>query len=127
MRPIALGCAEAQASVTMRPELATMTERVAALRERSAAPAAAEAVLDEIEDALAEGYAQALAGDAWSMRSEQRLHDLISSVDPVRGGDLRTLAGDHTRFQHDLIELRRELAALRRERDRLRATTQASA
>lgn len=111
----------------MRPQLAPMTARVAALREQWPAPAEIEAVLVEIEDALAEGYAQALAGDAWSLRSEQRLQDLISDVDaPVRGRELRTLARDHASFQLDLVDLRRELAALRRDRDRLRAATQAT-
>lgn len=105
----------------MRPQLATMTERVAALRSRSADSASVDGLLDEIEDALAEGYAHALAGDAWSMASEQRLHELISDADvPVRGGELRRLAGEHAAFQRDLIELRRQLAALRHHRDGLR-------
>lgn len=104
----------------MPPELAAITERISALRGRSTDPANAAPLLDEIEDALAVGYAHALAGDAWSMRSEQRMQDLISDADiPVRGHELRRLARDHARLQRDLITLRRELAQLRRDRDRL--------
>ena len=106
----------------MRQELAEMTERVSALHGRAASSTPAEPLLDEVEDALAAGYAQALAGDAWSMATEQRLHELISDPDvPVRGRELRKLAGEHAACQRDLIDLRRELAALRDERDRLRS------
>jgi hypothetical protein len=112
----------------MRPDLTTVIERVAELRERAHAGAPDVRLLAEIEDTLTEGYAHALAGDAWSMRSEQRLHELISDADsPVRGRELRSLAGEHARFQNDVMSLRRELAALRHDRDRLAATHAASA
>lgn len=113
----------------MRPDLATVIDRVAALRERAHMDAPDGRLLAEIEDTLTEGYAHALAGDAWSMRSEQRLHELISDAAdaPVRGRELRSLAGEHARFQNDVMALRRELAELRHERDRLAATHAASA
>ena len=99
-----------------------MIERVAALRVDLRGRTPGEALLAQIEDTLTEGYAHALTGDAWSMRSEQRLHDLISnSESPVRGRELRALAYEHARFQGDVIALRRELAELRHDRDRLRA------
>lgn len=106
----------------MAPDLATMIERVAALRAQVRARSGG-ALLAEIEDTLTEGYAHALSGDAWSMRSEQRLHDLIHSESPVRGRELRALAYEHARFQGDVIALRRELAELRHDRDRLQAGT----
>lgn len=106
----------------MRPDLATMIERVAALRREVRGRMSGDALLAEIEDTLTEGYAQALSGDAWSMRSEQRLHDLISDPEsPLRGREIRTLATEHARFQNDVIALRRELAELRDDRDRLQA------
>lgn len=99
-----------------------MIERVAALRAGVRGRTSRDALLAEIEDTLTEGYAHALSGDAWSMRSEQRLHDLISNPEsPVRGRELRALTYEHARFQSDVIALRRELAELRNDRDRLRA------
>lgn len=109
--------------MTMRPDLATMIRRVEAMRARLATVAAAdEALLESVEDMLTEGYAHALDGDAWSIRSEERLHELISDTDsPVRGRELRMLAADHARCQHEVITLRRELAELRHDRERVPA------
>ena len=105
-----------------------MIERVAALRARARGRRASETLVAEIEDTLTEGYAHALTGDAWSMRSEQRLHDLINDAEsPMRGRELRALTTEHASFQRDVVALRRELAALRQDRDRLRADSHASA
>lgn len=99
-----------------------MIERVAALRELARGRPADAALLAKIEDTLTEGYAHALSGDAWSTRREQRLHDLVSdATSPVRGRELRALASEHAYVQRDVVALRRELAELRHERDRLRA------
>ena len=104
----------------MRPDLATMTERVTLLRQHCAAGAPVPALLEQIEDVLSEGYGEALAGDAWSISSEKRLQQLISERgQPFRGQRLRWLAYEHARFQRELIGLRRELAELRRDRERL--------
>ena len=106
----------------MSPDLKVMTERVMRLREDLARRPRSRALLEEIEDVLTEGYARALTGDAWSTRTEQRLHELINDVDaPLHGRDLRAIATDHAGFQRDLIELRRELTELWHARDRLRA------
>ena len=103
-----------------------MTERVAALRVHLRGKAPGDRLLAQIEDTLTEGYAHALSGDAWSTRSEQRLHDLISDAEsPMRGRELRALANEHASFQSDVVALRRELAALRQDRDRLRAGSHA--
>jgi len=81
----------------------------------------------EIDDALSEGYAQALAADAWLMRTEQRLHELIDDASlAARGRDLRALSGELARVQRRLAELRRELEALRRDNDRLRTRSHVS-
>ncbi len=108
----------------MHPDLARMIERVHALHEQARDRAGVDrALLEKIEDVLTEGYARALEGDAWSMRSEQRLHELIDGDgdSPVRGRELRTLATEHARFQNEVMALRRELAELRHDRDRLHA------
>ncbi len=45
----------------------------------------------EIEYIVREGYAEALMGDAWSIESEQRLHDLIDDAEsPTCGRERRT-------------------------------------
>lgn len=84
------------------------------------------ALLERIEDALSEGYGVALEGDAWSLHSAERLHEIISDTrTPVRGRAVRTIATEHARFKRDLIALRCELAQLRRQRDRLYARSHA--
>lgn len=107
----------------MQPDLASMTERVTLLRRHCAVGgrAAATALLEQIEDVLSEGYGEALAGDAWSISTENRLEQLIKEPDQAfRGQRLRSLAHEHARFQRELVALRRALAELRCDRDRLR-------
>lgn len=114
----------------MRPDLATMIGRVEVLRRqiRGRADSMDTTLLAQIEDMLTEGYAHALDGDAWSMRSEERLHELISdSGSVVRGRELRQLAAEHARFQREIVALRRELAELRHDRDRMQALARSSA
>ena len=104
----------------MRPDLTPAIQRVTQLREEAARPAPRASLLDEIEDALSEGYAHALEGDEWSMATEQRLHELMTDPDvPARARSLRELASEHARFQCTVMRLRTDLAALRRDRDRL--------
>lgn len=99
-----------------------MIERVTRLREQCADGASQEALLEQIEYVLSEGYAQALAGDAWSISTEERLQQLIEGPgEPFRARRLRALAYEHGQFQRELVALRRELAELRRDRDRLGA------
>ncbi len=99
-----------------------MIDRTARLRAASAGAGSSEALLEEIEDALCAGYAEALTGDAWSMRTEQRLRELVDDVLTATGGrELRAVAKEHARFQGELVALRRHLAELRHNRDRLRA------
>jgi len=104
----------------VRPDLLDITQRVARLRGDTVGGDASPELLARIEDALSEGYGRALTGDAWSMRTEARLQEIISDTStPVRGRALRTIATEHAQFERDLIGLRRELAELRRDRDRL--------
>ena len=104
----------------MRPDLRTTIERVTLLREQCRRGAPPETLLEQIEDVLSEGYGEALAGDAWSISSEERLQQLITCADePFRARRLRLLAFEHAQFQRDLVALRRELAELRHYRKRL--------
>jgi len=104
----------------MRPDVQTATDRVIAIRAHLRSDPAREGALQECDDALSEGYAQALAGDAWLAHAEQRLHELIDDTSiPVRGRDLRVLVREHREVERSVIELRRELDGLRRQHDRV--------
>lgn len=106
----------------MSPDLAAMIERVARLRDELQTRRPSAALLAEIDDVLTAGYARALNGDAWSTRTEERLHELIyDSTAPLRARELRAIATDHAGFQRDLVELRSRLTELWNERSRLQA------
>jgi hypothetical protein len=109
----------------MPPDLSTISDRVAALHAAAAGDVREDGVLAAIEDALTAGYAWALDGDAWSIATEDRLHELM--CDPAASGELGALAAEHAAFQRDLITLRRALSELWRDRDRLRADSRAVA
>ena len=107
----------------MPPDLKTATGRVAEARARLAHLPPNEASLREIEDVLADGYALALAGDAWLKRTERHLHELIDAASqPPRAGDLRALATVRGNFQRALVALRDELGHLRQEYSRVLGT-----
>lgn len=104
----------------MPPDLTAVIERVRRLRASTHEVEPSLALIARIDDGLSQGYAWALDGDAWSMREEQRLHELISdNTTRPDGGELHARATEHERFQRDLAALRHELAELWRERQRL--------
>lgn len=106
----------------MSPDLTALIWRITQLREDLARSSASRELMADIDDVLTEGYARALTGEAWSTRTEHRLHELITDATThIQAGELREIAADHATFQRDLIELRRELAELWHERDRLGA------
>ena len=110
----------------MRPDLETATERVMATRVRLARSPDPEPWWPEIEDALGEGYAEALAADAWLAQAGRRLRALIDDASGAVGGrELRTLAGERAEFERGLLALREELAALRKLHYGLRARSHA--
>lgn len=112
----------------MCPDVQLAIARVRSTSERLAGLPARDVAIQEIEDALCEGYAEALAGDAWLTDNERRLHELIDDASlAVRGRELRLLARAHAEFQCGVIELRRELAELRRQHDRVRSGSRATA
>ena len=110
----------------MQPDLAAATEKVLRLRRATVSGAASETLLAQIEDVLSEGYAEALAGDAWSLRMEERMQELIDDAVAEERVALRAIASEHLRFQRALIALRGELAGLRGDRDRLCAGSPAT-
>lgn len=111
----------------MRPDVEAATERVLSARARLGRAPERDDLSDDVEDALCEGYAQALAGDAWLTDGERRLHELIDDTSlAFRGREVRELAREHADFQRQVINLRYELEALRREHDRLRSRSSAA-
>lgn len=110
----------------MHPDLVTMTERATRLRAQVVGGSPTQQLLTEVDDALADGYAMALSGDAWSMRVGQRLHDLIvQAVGNDRDQRLRALSNERACCQRELDDLRRALVGLRAARDSLRARSRA--
>jgi hypothetical protein len=104
----------------MRPDVDSATERVIALRTRLAEPHAAGPALQTIEDELCVGYVCALQADAWLSGVEERLQASFEERSLDARGQVRAVAAEHAKLQRGVIALRRELAALRREHDRLR-------
>jgi predicted nucleic acid-binding Zn-ribbon protein len=110
----------------MLQDIEDTTKLVVSARARVARLAPSVVAVREIDDVLTQGYARALEGDAWLMQAEERLHDLIDNASaPKRGRELRTIAREHDDVQQSVIELRRELEALREERTRMRARSRA--
>ena len=110
----------------MLQDVEDATKLVVAARARVARLPPGVVAVREIDDVLTEGYARALEGDAWLMHAEERLHELIDDPSaPKRGRELRTVAREHDDCQRSVIELRRELEALRQERSRMRSRAHA--
>ena len=62
-------------------EAIDLVTRIDRLLGRAATARSAAGLLSEIEDVLAEGYGEALAGDARSRRLATRLEELVEGVD----------------------------------------------
>lgn len=103
------------------PELPQITLRIARLCERVRASPGRPSLLCEVEDALCDGYAHALAGDAWSMRAQARMLELIGAAHAPGGATgLHALAREHFEFEAHLTALRVQLSALKDEYRALR-------
>jgi hypothetical protein len=111
----------------MRPDVDSATERVIALRARLADSPAAGVAPQKIEDELCVGYVCALEADAWLSGVEERLQASFEDSPLDAREEVLALVAEHAKFQRSLIALRRELAGLRREHDRLRGYAPAGA
>ena len=111
----------------MYPDLTPISDRVDALCARAERAPADRLLLDEIESTLCDGYAEALAGDAWSARAEREMQELITAIPaPGAARELRALARRHGDFQVRLVLLRRSLVRLRAEFERIGSHAQAA-
>lgn len=109
----------------MRPNIESVTAHIAAIR-AGLLDAPDRMPLQEVEDALCDGYTLALTADAWLTERSERMQKLLDdSSATVRGRELRELAGESAHVRRSVVDLRDELETLRHERDRLLAHVQA--
>lgn len=110
-------------ATAMRPNIEAVTAQIVAVRAKlQQAPVP----LQEVEDALCDGYTLALTVDAWLTERTERLEEMLDDT-AVRGRDLREIASDNAHVRRSVAELRSELESLRRERDRLQDHMQPAA
>jgi hypothetical protein len=68
-----------------------------------------------IEDALTQGYAEALSGEARMMRLEERLDRLLDTADERRVSEFGELVREHRAIEDGVGRLRAALAAMQRD------------
>jgi chromosome segregation ATPase len=81
--------------------------------------------LDEIEDTLTAGYANALALDAERLRIERKIAEIATNLDAdhePRAAELATLSQRLTAADGDLAQLRLLLSSLRTRANEVRTT-----
>jgi hypothetical protein len=91
-------------------DLHGLYERLDAICERAARASHDRVVLAEMNDALSEGYAQALLAEARLIRLEERLSDRIADLGAGRVEEVRRLAGEHRTAEAAVARLRARLA-----------------
>ena len=69
-------------------------------------------LLDEIEDLLSQGYAEALSGEARMVALEERLDEILDTGDESRARELRLVVREHRDVEGTVARLRRALAEL---------------
>ena len=101
-------------------DYAELLERIDRLAARAESPHPDVALLAEIEDLLAEGYMQALTGEAKSRRIKTRLDRLVETLDqPDAAIEARRLAVQRRTLDHRIATLRDRLNAVREQFVRL--------
>ena len=95
-------------------EYAELLERLDRLSARAESQRADTALLREIEDALAEGYMQALTCEARSRRMATQLEDLVETLsEPGAAVEARRLAVQRRTLDQKVSTLRSRLNAMR--------------
>jgi hypothetical protein len=95
-------------------ELAAIVRRLELLSAKALAGPVDEALLDDIEHALNEGYVCALRADARSRRLRERIDDLLDDVHDRRPAEAaRRLAAQERRIDEAARGLRARLTVLR--------------
>jgi uncharacterized protein involved in exopolysaccharide biosynthesis len=78
--------------------------------------------LDEIEDTLTAGYANALALDAERLRIERQIAAIAAQAESPSADELATLSRRLTTADGDLAQLRKLLSSLRTRANEVRTT-----
>jgi hypothetical protein len=92
----------------LRTRIETLSSRAAGVREDAR-------LLVEIEDVLAEGYIEALKGEAKSRRLAERLERLVATIEePGVAVEIRSLALERRLLDASIGELRAQLADMRK-------------
>jgi hypothetical protein len=104
-------------------EAIDLVTRIDRLLGRAATARSAAGLLSEIEDVLAEGYGEALAGDARGRRLAMRLEELVENVDHQREAALqiRRIVLEKRGVDAQVTVLRVRLGELREQFVHLRA------
>ena len=101
-------------------EIADFPARIDRLCALASAAPADEALLSEMEDVLAEGYLEALRGEARSRRLGTRLEDLLGALDqPASALEARRVAREKRTLDRAVGELRARLGTMREQFARL--------
>jgi hypothetical protein len=92
-------------------EFASLHARIDRVLEHAREAPADGTVLQELNDVLCEGYAEALQAEAKLMRLEERLAERIAAPRTDRTDDVQVLAGEHRSSEQEVARLRARLAA----------------
>jgi hypothetical protein len=97
-----------------------LARRIESLSSRSAAAGKDVQLLSEIEDVLAEGYIEALSGEAQSRRLGERLERLVEVIEePGMAVEVQRLALQRRSLDAGVGELRAQLSVMRQHFTRL--------
>jgi hypothetical protein len=105
-------------------ESTDLVTRIERLHARATEARSADGLLGEIEDLLAEGYLEALTGEARSRRLAERLGELVEIVDQREAAlEMRRIAVQKRGVDARVSVLRDRLAELREQFAQLRAVS----
>ena len=96
------------------PEYTELLERIGRLSTRASSASEDARLLSEIEDVLAEGYLEAMSGEARSRRLSDRMNVLVERLDePDAAVEARRLALQRRTLDQRVRDLRTQLAIMR--------------
>jgi uncharacterized coiled-coil protein SlyX len=88
--------------------------RIARLSSRASFASEDDRLLSEIEDVLAEGYVEAMTGEARSRSLARRMDDLVERIDePAVAVEARRIAVQRRTLDQRVRDLRAQLAVMR--------------
>ena len=111
---------EGHGTVWTMEQTADLRQRVQTLTQRAAREQVDGALLAEMEDLLARGYACALRGDSMTRRMQRRVDALSARLDePDAAAELTAVVREQSKVREATRELRSDLSVMHRHWDRL--------